>query len=199
MSTSSNLLWAALAIGAVTGMRSMLAPTLVSRALSERDDLHGAGAARLLTSDSAQTFLPVLAAGEIAGDKMPFAPDRTIVPSMMFRAVSAGVSAAALAACGASRCCCRHCWCDGGAARLEDRPEPAQTLSAACAAQRRTRHRRRLPGAESGPNRAARAGREPTPALRCERVGWASAHQRMRMWRWAEAHPAGGTGRGVGG
>lgn len=96
MNASSNLLWAALAIGAVTGMRSMLAPTLVSRALSERDDLHGAGeAARLLTSDSAQ--MPVLAAGEIAGDKMPFAPDRTIVPSMMFRAVSGGVSAAALA------------------------------------------------------------------------------------------------------
>lgn len=31
------------------------------------------------------------------GDKMPFAPDRTIVPSMMFRALSGGVSAAALA------------------------------------------------------------------------------------------------------
>ncbi|WP_313338250.1 DUF4126 family protein [Stutzerimonas nitrititolerans] len=98
MTTSSNLLWAALAIGAVTGMRSMLAPALVSRALSERDDLDGAGeAAQLLTSDSAQTFLPVLAAGEMLGDKMPFAPDRTIVPSMMFRALSGGVSAAALA------------------------------------------------------------------------------------------------------
>ena len=98
MSTSSNLLWAALAIGAVTGMRSMLAPTLVSRALSERGDLQGSGeAVQLLTSDTAQTFLPVLAAGEIAGDKLPFAPDRTIVPSMMFRALSAGVSTAALA------------------------------------------------------------------------------------------------------
>lgn len=98
MSNSSNLLLAALAIGAVTGMRSMLAPAMVSRALSERDDLSGAGeAAQLLTSDAAQTFLPVLAAGEIAGDKMPFAPDRTIVPSMMFRALSGGVSAAALA------------------------------------------------------------------------------------------------------
>ena len=75
MTTSSNLLWAALAIGAVTGMRSMLAPALVSRALSERDDLDGAGeAAQLLTSDSAQTFLPVLAAGEMLGDKMPFRP-----------------------------------------------------------------------------------------------------------------------------
>jgi uncharacterized membrane protein len=98
VSNSSNLLLAALAIGAVTGMRSMLAPAMVSRALSERDDLSGAGeAAQLLTSDAAQTFLPVLAAGEIAGDKMPFAPDRTIVPSMMFRALSGGVSAAALA------------------------------------------------------------------------------------------------------
>jgi uncharacterized membrane protein len=98
MTTSSNLFWAALAIGAVTGMRSMLAPTLVSRALSERDDLDGAGeAAQLLTSDTAQTFLPVLAAGEMIGDKMPFAPDRTIVPSMMFRALSGGMSAAALA------------------------------------------------------------------------------------------------------
>lgn len=98
MTTSSNLFWAAVAIGAVTGMRSMLAPTMVSQALSDRDDLDGAGeAAHLLTSVSAQTFLPVLAAGEIAGDKMPFAPDRTIVPSMMFRALSGGVSAAALA------------------------------------------------------------------------------------------------------
>jgi len=105
MSTSSNLIWAALAIGAVTGMRSMLAPTLVSRALSERDDLAGAGeAAQLLTSDTAQTFLPVLAASEMIGDKMPFAPDRTIVPSMMFRALSGGASAAALAGGGNPPC-----------------------------------------------------------------------------------------------
>ena len=98
MTTSSNLVWAALAIGAVTGMRSMLAPTLVSRALSGRDDLAGAGeAAQLLTSDTAQTFLPTLAVSEMIGDKLPFAPDRTIVPSMMFRALSGGVSAAALA------------------------------------------------------------------------------------------------------
>lgn len=51
----------------------------------------------MLTSDTAQTFLPVLAASEMIGDKMPFAPDRTIVLSMMFRALSGGASAAALA------------------------------------------------------------------------------------------------------
>ncbi len=32
MTTASNLLWGALAIGVVTGMRSMLAPAMVSRA-----------------------------------------------------------------------------------------------------------------------------------------------------------------------
>ncbi|MBA1263878.1 DUF4126 family protein [Stutzerimonas stutzeri] len=98
MTNSSSLLWAALAIGAVTGMRSMLAPTMVSRALNRRDDLDGAGeAAQWLTSDVARTALVPLAASEVLGDKMPFAPDRTIAPSMMFRAFSGGVSAAALA------------------------------------------------------------------------------------------------------
>jgi uncharacterized membrane protein len=38
-----------------------------------------------------------MAVGELLGDKMPFAPDRTILPSMMFRALSGGVTAAALA------------------------------------------------------------------------------------------------------
>lgn len=98
MTTSSNILWGALALGVVTGMRSMLAPTLVSRALAERDDLENADEpARSLASHRAQQFLLPMAAAEILGDKMPFAPDRTIVPSMLFRAVSGGVTAAALA------------------------------------------------------------------------------------------------------
>lgn len=98
MRTSSNLFWAAVAIGAVTGMRSLLAPAMVSRALDGRDDLDGAGeAAQWLTSNVARKALVPLAASEMLGDKMPFAPDRTIVPSMMFRALSGSVSAAALA------------------------------------------------------------------------------------------------------
>lgn len=98
MTTSGNILLGALALGVVTGMRSMLAPTLVSRALSEQDELEYADEpARSLASHRAQQFLMPMAAAEILGDKMPFAPDRTIVPSMMFRAVSGGVTAAALA------------------------------------------------------------------------------------------------------
>ncbi len=98
MTISSNLLWGALALGLVTGMRSTLGPTMTSRALAARDDIDEADEpARTLASHRAQLFLMPMAAGELLGDKMPFAPDRTILPSMMFRAVSGGVTAAALA------------------------------------------------------------------------------------------------------
>jgi uncharacterized membrane protein len=98
MTTDSNLLWGALAIGVVTGMRSMLAPTMVGRTLAERTDIEGAGEpARTLASHQVRHYLMPLAVGELLGDKMPFAPDRTIAPSILVRALSGGVSAAALA------------------------------------------------------------------------------------------------------
>lgn len=98
MTISSNLFWGALALGAVTGMRSMLAPAMTSRALAAREDIDDADEpARTLASHRAQQFLLPMAAAELLGDKMPFAPDRTIVASMMFRALSGGVTAAALA------------------------------------------------------------------------------------------------------
>ena len=98
MTISSNLFWGALALGLVTGMRSTLAPAMTSRALAARDDIADADEpARTLASHRAQQVLLPMAAAELLGDKMPFAPDRTIVPSMMFRALSGGVTAAALA------------------------------------------------------------------------------------------------------
>ncbi|TCD22326.1 DUF4126 family protein [Pseudomonas sp. IC_126] len=98
MTISSNLFWGALALGLVTGMRSTLAPTMASRALAAHDDIDEADEpARTLASHRAQQFLMPMAAAELLGDKMPFAPDRTILPSMMFRALSGGVTAAALA------------------------------------------------------------------------------------------------------
>ena len=98
MTISSNLFWGALALGLVTGMRSTLAPAMTSRALAARDDIDDADEpARTLASHRAQQVLVPMAAAELLGDKMPFAPDRTIVPSMMFRALSGGVTAAALA------------------------------------------------------------------------------------------------------
>lgn len=98
MTISSNLFWGALALGLVTGMRSTLAPAMTSRALTACDDIDDADEpARTLASHRAQQVLLPMAAAELLGDKMPFAPDRTIVPSMVFRALSGGVTAAALA------------------------------------------------------------------------------------------------------
>lgn len=98
MTISSDLFWGALALGLVTGMRSTLAPAMTSRALAACDDIDDADEpARTLASHRAQRVLLPMAAAELLGDKMPFAPDRTIVPSMMFRALSGGVTAAALA------------------------------------------------------------------------------------------------------
>ena len=98
MTISSNLFWGALALGLVTGMRSTLAPTMASRALAAHDAIEDADEpARTLASHRVQQVLLPMAAAELLGDKMPFAPDRTIIPSMMFRALSGGVTAAALA------------------------------------------------------------------------------------------------------
>jgi len=98
MTSSTGVLLGALALGLVTGMRSTLAPAMTSRALAACDDIDSADEpARTLASHRAQQVLLPMAAAELLGDKMPFAPDRTIVPSMMFRALSGGVTAAALA------------------------------------------------------------------------------------------------------
>ncbi|WP_407294019.1 DUF4126 domain-containing protein [Stutzerimonas zhaodongensis] len=98
MTNSNSVLWGALALGLVTGMRSMLAPTLTSRALAARDDIGDADEpARSLAAHRTRQFLMPLAAGELLGDKMTFAPDRTIAASIVARAVSGGVTAAALA------------------------------------------------------------------------------------------------------
>jgi uncharacterized membrane protein len=98
MKRSSSLLWGALALGAVAGMRSMLAPTMTSRALAKRPDANNADEpARTLAAQQTRYWLIPLAVGELVGDKLPFAPDRTISASMMVRAVSGGMTAAVLA------------------------------------------------------------------------------------------------------
>ncbi|TWI55030.1 putative membrane protein [Pseudomonas duriflava] len=98
MTIARDLLWGALALGTVTGMRSMLAPTLVSRALAEHPHIDQMGEpARTLAMPRTRHLLTPLAASELIGDKLPFAPDRTISASMAVRAVSGGLTAAALA------------------------------------------------------------------------------------------------------
>ena len=90
-------LWAPFGIGVVAGLRSMTALAALGWA--------GAlGRARLdwLPSGPAPRGLATAAAvAEMAGDKMPFAPDRRIAPSVLVRLALGAAGGAALAGPGA--------------------------------------------------------------------------------------------------
>ncbi len=80
-------------IGFVTGLRSMTATAALSWAASLGRTRTG-----WIPGSSRPRALAVLAAlGEMAGDKMPFAPDRRIVPSFLARLAIGALGGAALA------------------------------------------------------------------------------------------------------
>ena len=84
-------------IGVIAGMRSMMAPALVSHKLSHTtpnplpdSPLH------FITSSKAATTFAVLASGELIGDKLPNTPNRTAFPQVSGRIVAGALSGAAL-------------------------------------------------------------------------------------------------------
>jgi uncharacterized membrane protein len=86
-----------LGLGAIAGLRSLTAPALLSRAAAGRHDpdLSDTPFAKLADPAIAET-LGLAAAGEMIVDKLPFAPNRTIPPSVAFRAASGAFVGAAL-------------------------------------------------------------------------------------------------------
>jgi len=91
--------WTAAArIGAVAGLRSMLAPALVSRALANAGAAGHGLAGRALASPAAGAILPVLAALELLADKLPITSPRIAPASLVARALSGACAAAAVAA-----------------------------------------------------------------------------------------------------
>ena len=87
-----------LGIGAVAGMRTMTASAALSWAAPGWIGLpiHRAGHTRPALAAT------LLALGEIVGDKLPFAPDRRIPPSLAARLAIGGAGGAALAGRGGS-------------------------------------------------------------------------------------------------
>lgn len=87
----------AVALAAISGVRSMAAPALLSRAVS-RGDLPGLRATpfALLGDDRVSGALQVLMAGEMIGDKTPFIPSRTSAGPLFGRALSGALVGAAL-------------------------------------------------------------------------------------------------------
>jgi uncharacterized membrane protein len=99
MSGTRSEIARALAVGAVSGMRTFLMPALVSR--SAREQVVGArfgpDLARLLGSPAVTRTFSLAAVGEMVADKLPFTPNRTEPRSLAARAVAGALTAAMFA------------------------------------------------------------------------------------------------------
>ncbi len=96
--TTAVVLALAFAIGLVAGLRSMTAPAIVSWAAHwEWLDLQNSHLA-FLGSTAAVYILAACAIGELVVDKLPNAPSRTAPLGLLARAVTGGLSGAALCA-----------------------------------------------------------------------------------------------------
>jgi len=89
--------WQVLGLGVIAGMRSMSAPALASRYLV-KDPSAALEYTHLafLQSPQVADVLKWLAAGEMAGDKIPGIPDRITPPSLFARGLSGALVGAAL-------------------------------------------------------------------------------------------------------
>jgi len=89
---------AAAGLGVVSGLRSMQGLAWVSRALAGRRPARGAGPVeRMLSHALVSRTLAVAAAGELAVDKHPSAPDR-IQPASLLARAAAGAAVGSVAA-----------------------------------------------------------------------------------------------------
>ena len=85
----------ALALGAISGLRSASGPAFVGRAANRGHmDLDGTPLA-FLGSPRLSKALTLAQLGEIIGDKLPMTPSRTAWPPLLGRAVSGGLVGAA--------------------------------------------------------------------------------------------------------
>ena len=93
---TSTLFLLAVAIGLITGLRSMTAPAAVSWA-AHLGWIHlEPTALSFLSSTAAAWILTVLALGELVGDKLPTTPSRKAPLGFVARIVLGGLSGAAL-------------------------------------------------------------------------------------------------------
>ncbi len=95
---STRLLNKIMILGAVAGMRTMMAPALLSSALKKRPSKRlRRSNLRFMQSGSTATVFKLLAAGELIGDKLPMTPKRTEVGGLIGRGLSGALVGATLA------------------------------------------------------------------------------------------------------
>ncbi len=96
--TSTQTYVKAAQIGIVAGMRSMMAPALVSRHYNEQPTTFLLESPlKVVTYARTADVCTLLAAGELVADKLPDTPDRTGFPQILGRLGSGAISGAAIA------------------------------------------------------------------------------------------------------
>lgn len=94
---SANPFLLAAGFGAIIGMRSMLGPMLISRALVRRGaSVPQSGVIGRLASRPVANTLTALALSEMAGDKYNRMPDRTVAPLLGMRMGTSALAGAAV-------------------------------------------------------------------------------------------------------
>jgi uncharacterized membrane protein len=102
LSTSAVVIFAALGIGIVAGLRSLTAPAVTAWA-AHLDWLHLQGTPfKFMGSTAVVTLFTLLAVVELVTDKLPSTPSRTAPPGLIARLILGGLSGAAVAAAGAT-------------------------------------------------------------------------------------------------
>ena len=100
---TSSLAGRCVLIGAVAGMRSMMAPAIViSDILARSPDVPINPVLRFFGTMGAKKFSLANSAGELIFDKLPFTPSRTQTPSVVFRCLSGALAGGLLASTRAS-------------------------------------------------------------------------------------------------
>ena len=101
---SELVLFETLGLAAITGLRSMAGPALLSRIIRRGDveRLQGTPFAAL-GSPKVSAFLRLLMVGEMIADKTPYIPARTSAPALTGRALSGALVGAALFAAAGQR------------------------------------------------------------------------------------------------
>src|SRR5262249_28281753 len=84
--------------GAVTGVRSMTGPAIVSRSLASGLFSAGKSSFKWLGAKRTANTFGLLALGELVGDKLPFMPNRTNVAPLVGRLIGGGLCGAAICA-----------------------------------------------------------------------------------------------------
>lgn len=94
--TDAQVYGGAAAMGAVAGMRSMSAPAMVSQVAKAGRIAMGHPELDFLHSPKTAYAMTAMAVGEVIADKLPFMPNRTGAPSLLGRALTGGLSGAAI-------------------------------------------------------------------------------------------------------